>query len=161
MEDSKYTQKALSVIQMSRAAGSTNGDIKNFLELEPINLAMIETFAIAGEDESRFDEIYESMLPIARTKLVEETLEAYGLRTSLSVDYKKIVRELQEIEKNGGREAGEPRTVAGESLIIATLLAIAKNPDEDFKSDKITKAIEDTYMVIFEELVDSLRKSQG
>lgn len=161
METDKYTQKALNVIHVSRASGSTRGDIRNLLELEPINLAMMETFAQVGEDESRFDEVYESMLPIAKTKLIEETLEAYGLRTSLTVNYKKIIGELFTIENNGGRKAHEPRTIAGESLIIATLLAIASNPSEDLKSDKIRHDIENSYMVIFEELIDSLKKTQG
>jgi len=161
METNKYTQKALNVIQVSRASGSTRGDIRSLLELEPINLAMMETFALVGEDESKFDETYESMLPIARTRLIEETLEAYGLRSSLTVNYEKVVENLLEIEKNGGRKAHEPRTVAGESLIIATLIAIASNPNEDITSDKIQNAIENSYLVIFEELTDSIKKIQN
>lgn len=157
METNRYTQKALNVIHVSRASGSTRGDIRNLLELEPINLAMMETFAQTGEDESRFNDIYQAMLPIARTRLIEETLEAYGLRTSLAVDYKKIVEDLLAIESSGGRKADEPRTVGGESLIIATLVAIANNPSEDLRSEIIQNSIENNYMIIFEKLIESLK----
>lgn len=158
MENKEYIRKALNVIQASREAGSTRTDIRQLLELEPINLALMETLNKVGDDETKFDEVYESMLPIAKRRLVEETLEAYGLRTSLTVDYKKIVEDLLKIENDGGRKAHEPRTVAGESLIITTLLAIASNPNEDLKSDKIQRYIEDNYLNIYEELIDSLKK---
>lgn len=161
METNRYAQKALNIIEGSRASGSTRGDIRSLLELEPINLAMMETLAQLGDDESGFDEIYAYMLPIARTRLIKETLEAYGLENSLTVDYKKIIDDLVEIEKNGGRKADEPRTVAGESFIIASLLAIASLPNEDLRSDKIQYTIENNYMVIYEELVDSLKKFQN
>ncbi len=158
MESNEYVKKALNVIKASREAGSTRTDIRELLGLEPINLALMETLNQVGDDETKFDEVYESMLPIAKARLIEETLEAYGLRTSLTVDYKKIVDELLKIEESGGRKAHEPRTVAGESLIITTLLAIASNPDEDLKSDKVQRYIEDNYLNIYEELIDSLKK---
>lgn len=103
----------------------------------------METFAQIGENESRFDEVYRNMLPKARKKLVEITLQSYGAIKNTNVDYKQIAKILFEIEKRGGRQASEPRTIAGETLIIATLLAISLHSQEDLYSDTIKKYIEE------------------
>ncbi|MBP7740703.1 hypothetical protein KA089_00800 [Candidatus Woesebacteria bacterium] len=156
-ENKKYLEKANYIIQQVRASGSTRADIKNFFN-ESINLAMGEAFKQAGDDEALYEKIFHSIIPEVRKKLIEITLQSYGAINGKNVDYQQIVKILFEIEKRGGRQASEPRTIAGESLIITTLLAISLYPDEDLNSDKIKKFIEENYMDVYEKLIEAVKE---
>lgn len=158
MQSQKYVEKARNIINSSRAYG-TRADIPNMLSLESLNLALAETLAICGTNEEFFDERYEKLLPATRDKLVAEFLtlaNSFGVQKS-GVDYRKVIQVLKQNEANGGRGAFEPRTVLGESKLIATVLGIISS-NGDISSEEIGIYIEENMEQIFQNLMFSLEE---
>lgn len=154
----KYAEKARNILATSRAT-STRADIANLLSLESINLALAETLAIAGIDENDYNHTYEQSLPDARQKLVHEFLSLtanIGIQQS-RVDYRKVISALKENEASGGRGAFEPRTVLGESKLIASVLGIISS-NGDLDSGRVEKYVEANMEQIFQNLMFALEE---
>lgn len=152
----KYHEKAQFIFDESRRSGA-RADGVAFLEAEAINLALMETLAAYGDDETQFDSIYASSLPRSRQLLVDEFIKAANyIGTNGAVDYRGVVARLKENEIQGGRGAFEPRTVMGESKLIATVLGIVKDGGK-LDKDSANLFIQENLEQIFENLIAELK----
>lgn len=152
----KYHEKAQFIFDESRRSGARADGIA-FLEAEAINLALMETLAAYGDDETKFDSIYAASLPHSRQLLVDEFVKAANyIGADGTVNYQTVVDSLKENERQGGRGAFEPRTVMGESKLIATVLGIIKDGGK-LDKDRANLFIQENLERIFENLMEELR----
>lgn len=153
----KYVEKARSIIDASRSNG-TRTDVANLLSLESINLALAETLATIGMDEESFNKQYEQSLPEARSKLVSEFLVLASKEgIADTVDYRAVIQALKMNEANGGRGVYEPRTVMGESKLIATVLGIIA-ANGDVASGQVEEYVNANMEQIFQNLLFALEE---
>lgn len=156
MFSEKYRVKAQTIFDESRRAGA-RADSVSYLEAETINMALMETLASYGGDEAKFDSVYAEAMPRSRQLLVNEFVKVAGYAVQEGdVNYRSVIESLKENEKNGGRGLYEPRTVLGESKLIATALGIMKDGGK-LDKDSTNAFIRENLEKIFERLVSELR----
>lgn len=157
MKENPYISKAKSVIEICRGSG-TNAEPLQLLGYEIDNLILMEVLAKCNGDESKFDELVQSLRRTVEEQLVSQFVAEYGLSNPTSSRvYPHIVEELLARERNGGRGAYEPRTVAGESKLIATAHALAELSPIPLNSHVLKEKIDTSFETVFENLIIALR----
>lgn len=125
MQNNLCREKAQNIITICRTSG-VRAEPLDLLRYEAINVALARALGAAAEDEALLDAAYEQALAPAQNELVTEFVAAMRIsgENGYQPDYHAIVDDMRRIEEMGGRGAYEPRTVAGESILLTTALAL-------------------------------------